>query len=317
MRSRQGRFRAQRRFEHGQNVLRGASARRHRACRRSAQALEARAGRVRPGLDDKRLTAWNALMIAALADAGAVLERDDYLEAATTCASFVLGSAATPTAGCCARWKERPRARLPRGPRLPARGAAHAVRGDVRPGYLPGGGRARRHDDRALRRTPSGAASSPPPTTTSGSIARRKDLEDSPIPSGSSSAAFGLLRLALLSGEGPYEREPLGVLRLRCPMAGRHPTAFGHLLQAIDFYLAPRARGRDRRRRRCRRRWSRVVRGEFRPHLVLAGGARTRSVPLLEGRAAGRRPRGRLRVRALRLPGAGDHAEELAAALAG
>ena len=38
--------------------------------------------RVWPGLDDKRLTSWNALMISALADAGAVLERDDYLDAA-------------------------------------------------------------------------------------------------------------------------------------------------------------------------------------------------------------------------------------------
>ncbi len=38
--------------------------------------------RVPPGLDDKRLCSWNALMISALADAGAVLGRDDYLDAA-------------------------------------------------------------------------------------------------------------------------------------------------------------------------------------------------------------------------------------------
>ena len=49
--------------------------------------------------------------------------------------------------------------------------------------------------------TPSAAASSRPPTTTSGSIARRKDLEDTPIPSGDSAAALGLLRLARLTGE--------------------------------------------------------------------------------------------------------------------
>jgi uncharacterized protein len=38
-----------------------------------------RSQRVWPGLDDKRLTSWNALMISALAEAGAVLERADYL----------------------------------------------------------------------------------------------------------------------------------------------------------------------------------------------------------------------------------------------
>src|SRR3954462_14760924 len=51
---------------------------------------EARAQRVWPGLDDKRLTAWNALMIIALAEAGAALERSDYVEAARTCAGFIL-----------------------------------------------------------------------------------------------------------------------------------------------------------------------------------------------------------------------------------
>src|SRR5829696_3573966 len=51
---------------------------------------DARAKRVWPGLDDKRLSSWNALMIAALAEAGAVLERDDYLGAAGEAAAFVL-----------------------------------------------------------------------------------------------------------------------------------------------------------------------------------------------------------------------------------
>src|SRR4051812_48771902 len=55
-----------------------------------ATLLAARSQRVRPGLDDKRLAAWNALMIAALADAGAVLQRDDYLDAAREAAAFVL-----------------------------------------------------------------------------------------------------------------------------------------------------------------------------------------------------------------------------------
>ena len=105
-----------------------------------------------------------------------------------------------------------------------------------------------------------------------------KDLEDSPIPSGSSAAAFGLLRLARLSGEVEYERHALGVLRLLAPIAGRHPLAFGHVLQALDFYLAPRARGGDRRAGDDpgAAALAQVVRGGIRPHVVLAGGAARR-----------------------------------------
>ncbi|HLL92486.1 MAG TPA: thioredoxin domain-containing protein, partial [Solirubrobacteraceae bacterium] len=70
-------------------------------------------------------------------------------------------------------------------------------------------------------------------------ITRRKDLEDSPIPAGASSAAVGLLRLAQLSGESSYERHAVSVLRLLYEIAPRHPAAFGHLLQALHWQLAP------------------------------------------------------------------------------
>src|SRR4051812_10701010 len=55
-----------------------------------ARLLEIRAQRVWPGLDDKRLTSWNALMIGALAEAGAALSREDYVHAARSCARAVL-----------------------------------------------------------------------------------------------------------------------------------------------------------------------------------------------------------------------------------
>jgi uncharacterized protein YyaL (SSP411 family) len=70
-------------------------------------------------------------------------------------------------------------------------------------------------------------------------IVRRKDLEDSPIPSGSSSAAVGLLRLSQLAGNEEYERQALGALALVADIAPRHPTAFGHMLQAMHWQLAP------------------------------------------------------------------------------
>ena len=62
-------------------------------------------------------------------------------------------------------------------------------------------------------------------------VARRKDLEDHPIPSGNASAAYGLLRLAALTGEHEYEKRAVGVFRLLHTIAARHPQAFAHLLR--------------------------------------------------------------------------------------
>src|SRR5205814_9142786 len=73
----------------GRNILVRATPDPERIGEIKAGLLAARERRVRPGLDDKRLTSWNALMLAALADAGAVLERDDYRAAARECAEFL------------------------------------------------------------------------------------------------------------------------------------------------------------------------------------------------------------------------------------
>src|SRR6185295_18429253 len=58
---------------------------------RSRQILFAvREKRVKPARDEKILTAWNGLMLASFAEAAAVLDRSDYLEAAQRNARFVL-----------------------------------------------------------------------------------------------------------------------------------------------------------------------------------------------------------------------------------
>ncbi len=71
------------------------------------------------------------------------------------------------------------------------------------------------------------------------------------------------------------------MLRLLHELAAKHPQAFGHLLQALDFHLAQVREvalvGDDLRP------LERVVRSAFRPHLVLAGGAAD-GVPLLADR---------------------------------
>ena len=241
--------------------------------------LEAREQRVRPGLDDKRICSWNALMVSALADAGAALERDDFLDAAKGCARFILESMRDADGRLLRTWKDghaRLNAYLEDHAYLveallrlyeatlevrwfdSAREIADAMierfADEERGGFFTTS-----HDHEEL-------------------IARRKDIGDHPIPAGNASAAVGLLRLAALTGESGYEKHALGILRLFAPAAIRHPDSFGHLLQALDFHLsdvrevaliappdgtAPLAPLSE---------LARVVHSAFRPHLVTAGG---------------------------------------------
>jgi uncharacterized protein len=270
----------------GRNVLEARGPRPPDLDRIRRRLLEARERRVRPGLDDKRLASWNALMIGALADAGAVLERSDYLDAAAACATFLLEELRDDRGRLLRTWKDGEgrldgyledhayavealltlyEATFDAAWFTAARAIADAMiehfADDERGGFF-----STADDAEAL-------------------VARRKDLEDNPIPSGSSSAALGLLRLAALTGERAYEQRAVSVLRLVHALAPKHPQAFGHLSQALDFYASPVREvalvGADLRP------LERAVRRAHRPHIVLAGGrgeGGEDGVPLLEGR---------------------------------
>ncbi len=246
--------------------------------------LEVRERRVRPGLDDKRITSWNALLLGALAQAGAVLEREDYLEAARDCAGFIL-SALQDDEGRLLRTFNHGRAKL--GGLLEdhaflVEALLTLYEATFEPRWFEA---ARRTADAMIERFADderGGFFSTPVDHDQGLVARRKELEDTPIPAGQSAAALGLLRLAALTGEHDYERRAVDTLRLVHELAPKHPTAFGHLLRAIDFHVSPTREvaivGDDRAA------LERVVRGALRPHLVVAGGEGDGVVPLLEGR---------------------------------
>jgi uncharacterized protein YyaL (SSP411 family) len=70
-------------------------------------------------------------------------------------------------------------------------------------------------------------------------VARQKDLEDNPTPSGNAMLAFVLLRLGRIWGDDELERRAVGVLRLLRDVMTRAPAAFGWALCALDLYLAP------------------------------------------------------------------------------
>jgi hypothetical protein len=274
----------------GALILEGRGPRPERLPEIRCQLYGARAARVRPGLDDKRLASWNALMITALAETGAALDRPEYIDAAVACADFILSELRDADGRLLRTWKDG-RGRIDayledHAYLLEALLTLYEATFDPR-WYHEATSLAdmliARFSDSELGAFFTTASDHEP------LAARRKDLEDAPIPSGNSAAAYGLLRLALLSGESTYEGHALGVLHLLFAIAVRHPQAFGHLLQAADFYVAPVREvaivGPDPAP------LLEVVRGAYRPHLVLAGGNGD-GVPLLmdrvpvDGRAA-------------------------------
>jgi len=205
--------------------------------------LSAREQRTRPALDDKRLTSWNALMICVLADAGAALGDDDggrYLDAAVACAEF-LQRAMRDDRGRLLRTYNDGHAKID------AYLEDHAFLLEALIALFEATCEERWFHqaialaDEMIARFADNEQGGFFSTASDGEalIVRRKDLEDSPIPSGSSSAALGLLRLAQLTGNDEYERHALGALALVAEIAPRHPTAFGHMLQAMHWQLAP------------------------------------------------------------------------------
>jgi len=280
----------------GRNILHlaaGAGAMPPAELERARAALyEHRAKRVWPGLDDKRITSWNALAIAALADAGAVLGRPDFIAAARTAAGFLWESLRDPSGRLLRTWKD---------------GEGKIL------GYLEDHAyvteaflvlyestfeerwfeAAVETADAMVERfaDPGKGGFFTTPKDGEELLVRRKDIDDHPIPSGSSSAAYGLLRLAALTGEDSYAAHARSVIRLYARVAERHPHAVAHLLRAIDFDLAATNEvalvGDDLDELAA------VVRSALRPHLVLAGGPEGSDQPPLlaerkrvDGRAA-------------------------------
>ena len=273
----------------GLNVLedRGERPDEQTARRIRSRLLEVRDARVWPGLDDKRLAAWNALAVSALADAGAVLGREDYLAAARDAAGFVLERMRGPD-GRLLRSFNSGQAKL--GAYLEdhaflLEALLHLYEATFEPRWFAeAGGLGDELIERFADAERGGFFSTA--SDAQALIARRKDLEDAPIPAGGSSAALGLLRLAALTGDHRYEAAAEGQLQLVHELAVKHPGAFGHLLQALDERLGPRREvalvGPESERAAL----AAVVGERLRPGVVLAGGDGDDAggVPLLEGR---------------------------------
>jgi len=245
--------------------------------------------RVPPGLDDKVLTAWNGLMLAAFAEAGRALDRPDYTTIAVANAEFLWANL------------RRDDGRLLRSWSAGAGGRYNAYLEDY--AFLADGllalyqttfdprwfAWARELGDTVLDHfsDPEGGF-----FDTSDDhealLHRPKDVQDNATPSGNAMAAQVLLRLGLATGDGRYwdAAEPL-VAGLYEPMA-RYPSAFAHWLSAAAFILGePRevAVVGDPAAADTRALLATVF-ARYRPNLVVAAGEEdaAAAVPLLAGR---------------------------------
>jgi uncharacterized protein YyaL (SSP411 family) len=224
----------------GANVLhlpeRGALTRDEQLERARQALFAAREKRVRPGLDDKVLTEWNALFVATLAEAAAATGTRGWLAAATQAGDFLLDN----LRGDDGRWL-----RSFHGGR--ARHLAYAadyaalVDAFTRLGEATGRARwieaARETADAMLDLfwDDEGGGLFTTGDDAERLIARAKDVLDNATPAANSLAAVALLRLGALVGEPRYEMRARTIIDLLSGPLTRHPTAFAHLLAGVDL----------------------------------------------------------------------------------
>jgi uncharacterized protein YyaL (SSP411 family) len=256
-----------------------------------AKLLEVRSRRVRPGLDDKVLTSWNGLAIAAFAEAGAVFARPDLVEAARAAAGFVLdqmrnrdgrllhaykGGRASVLGmledyayladGLFALWEATFEPRWIEAAQELAGQMVDLFWDEQGGGFFTTG-----TDHEAL-------------------LVRQKELVESVTPSPNGVAALLLQKLAIITGDETQADRARQVLRLARTLMERAPQAAPSFLSALDFHLGrPKevvivsgadAAGGDAEP------LLRTVWGRFLPNRVLAGSPPGIRSPLLEGKLA-------------------------------
>jgi uncharacterized protein len=200
--------------------------------------FEAREERVKPGRDEKVITAWNGLMLESFAEAAAVLAREDYRAIAERNARFI-GDRLTADGRLLHVYKDG---------RAKHTGFlddyAFVVSGLVTlyetTGELGRLETALRLTDKMIEEFWDEEEGGFYYNGRSGErlIVRQKDYFDNATPSGNSVAAESLLRLSALTGNEDYQRKAVNILRLIRDAVERYPSAFGHALGAMDFYLS-------------------------------------------------------------------------------
>ena len=205
-----------------------------------AKLYEVRKQRVPPGTDTKVITSWNALMLKALAECGAVMGRRDWIEAARKNASFLLGQL-TVNGRLQRTWKDghaKQNAFLEDYATLTDAlvslyEATFETRWLLEARRLAEEMFARFWDERdsVFYDTPSDHETL---------IMRPRDIFDNATPCGGSAAAMALLRLSVFAGDVSYEAKAVATLEAATEIMGAAPQGAANWLAALDFYLAKR-----------------------------------------------------------------------------
>jgi uncharacterized protein YyaL (SSP411 family) len=202
--------------------------------------FEHREERIHPLKDDKVLTAWNGLMIAALSMGARVLGDDAYYQAAQAAARFVLGEMSGPGGRLARRWREGQVAGTGflEDYAFMAWGLIELYQAGFDPWALEEALRLSRLAVDMFGDERHGGFF----FTASDSeelVIRGKEAYDGAIPSGNSVMALNLLRLARLTGDTSLEEAGNAVLAAFAAKVARAPIAYTFLLSALDFGLGP------------------------------------------------------------------------------
>ncbi len=193
--------------------------------------------RVPPLRDEKILAAWNGMMLAALAEAARVLDRDDYRQAALRSAGFLLGEMSAPDGRL---WRSHKDGVSKINAYL--EDYAHVIDGllelymtTFEPRWFAAAQRLADHVLEHFRAEDGGFYDTS--DDHEALVMRPRSVQDNVVPSGNAMIAYDLLRLTGWTAETRYEDAALGVYRALGAVLGEYPLAFGQMLIGLDFWL--------------------------------------------------------------------------------
>lgn len=200
--------------------------------------------RVRPGLDDKVLTEWNALMLIALAEAAAATGTARWRRAAVTNGEFLLANLRRQDGRWLRSWQAGGEGRPAQARHLAyAQDYAALTEAFTRLGELTGEARwineAQACADGLIELFQDSLSAGFYSTGDDAEalVTRPKELFDNATPSAQSLAAGALLRLSALTGESRYRDQANAIVDMMAAACTSHPTAFGRMLEVVDMAI--------------------------------------------------------------------------------